>query len=200
MPPKPNPHKIINFIDLGSGPIFERAKKIVTRPHRSKRNVLAIDLEKQAGASPAGMVYLQGDAIQKIREIRETGFRAKVINGDNFFSEHSIGNRNYLQGKPRCNAIIEHPIDPKLLEEIKQILVKNGRLYATTVKWHCLPLAEALKKSGFEVSLRPITEAEAKKSPWTTREYYSMWNRGEFTNFFGREGWTLYRLVAIKRS
>ncbi|VVB99408.1 Uncharacterised protein [uncultured archaeon] len=192
----------INFIDLGAGSRFERAAAIAGRKHLTKGRVIeAIDILAPSMQVPQGMRYSKMDVVERLREFRSEGIEAKVINADNFFTEHMLA-QNYakhLEGKERCDASITKPIQPELLKEIKRTLCRNGRLYSTTVKWHCIPLAEKLKEAGFEVRFTPITEEEAKKGPQTTRGYYKLWKNGEFHRWFGREGWSLQRIVAIKR-
>jgi|GEM_PF-1875652 len=199
---KPKPKKVINFLDLGSGAEFERASNIATRKHLSKRRVVeAVDVVPSAGRIPLGLIYTQKDALKRMKELASEGTTVKVINGDSFFSEQMIyaTNRGHLRGRARCDAAIASPIMPNLLEEIKRVLPKNGRLYSTAVKWHCEALAEKLKQAGFEVRFRPLTHKEGISGPPTTNAYYYMWNNGEFSEWFGKKGWELQRMVAIKR-
>lgn len=198
-----NSKKIINFIDLGSGGGFERIDKMGQKPKKgSPRQLIAIDLERQLKRTSQGTRYLCGDAVAHLKGlILKYGVKANVINADNFFAEQIVGKQkmNHLRGKARCDAAIEQPIDPELLTQIKEILAKNGRLYATTTRWHCIPLAQKLKEAGFEVFFRPITKKEAEEGSSTTKQFYELWSKGEFYDYFGKEGWELQRLVAIKR-
>jgi hypothetical protein len=195
------PKEVIDFMDLGSGAKMERIKKMVERKAARKRRIEAIDLQPPVLILPS-VTYSARDATARINELTKQGVRTKIINADNFFAEQVIGkNRlDYLQGIERCQAVLKNPIDPKLLAGIKNILVPNGRMYITTVNWHAKPLMEKLKAEGFEITSRPLTEKEALEGPFHTKGFYQLWKRGEFYHFFGKQGWELQRILAIKRT
>jgi len=93
--------------------------------------------------------------------------------------------------------LIENPIDEELLEEMKKALVDGGRFYNSTMKWHAEPLAEKLRAEGFDVTMRPMTEEEAKVTPML----HNLYRAGEkHSMYYGPGSWMPYRLVAILRN
>lgn len=194
---KKKPVAPIDFIDLGSGQDFERVRQMAQRKRGgSVRKLIAIDRESPIRTIPSNAKYAEIEAIDYLKNLPEHS--VKVLNADNFFGDpsrfpHSSGSKNM------CNALIESPIDEKLLAEIKRVLVSNGRLFGETTKWHCEALLEKLKKEGFEVRMRPLTEKEARNGTGTSRIFYQHWLNGEYYAFFGKDGWQLYRFSAINR-
>jgi len=201
LPLKKASRKIVTFMDLGSGPRAERVVKMAQRKHLRERTLEAVDLERSLIRPSAGVTFTTKDATQRLEELIKNGHKGKVINGDSFFAEQVLGKKglNHLDGLDRCMAAMSTPIDPHLLDVMKKFLVKNGKLYSTTVKWHADPLIKKFKEAGFEVRTRPITEKEASEGPSTTKAFHQMWKEGEFHHFFGKEGWRLFRIVATKR-
>ncbi len=191
--------EIIDFIDLGAGPGMERALAVAGK-HRRQRKVVAVDV-LPANTREKTVEYIQADAADYLRRFVKDGKKAKVINADHLFAIHAL---NLLPIKPaleeeRINEVTRMPIHPELLQLIKSALAENGRLYVTTTKWHCEPLAEKLKETGFNVRFRPITDVEAAAAPGeTTQQYQKLRKKGQITEF-NQERWQLQRLAATKR-
>lgn len=187
--------KAIKFVDLGAGPKFERIGKMAQRDRKGRaRTLVAVDLAIASKPIPSGVKYTQRDAKKYLRTLYSTGKKVKVFNADNFFMDH-LTQESGQSGR----AALKMPIDPDLMFLIKDRLVKNGRLYTTTVKWHCEALAKKLRGAGFEVSFRPLTEKEASEGPLSTRAFHLDWKENKFEGYFGKDGWRLQRMVAVKR-
>jgi hypothetical protein len=199
------PEKIISFTDLGSGELFERAKKLVKLNRIGKRDVCAVDVVFPSKGVPFGVNYLRGDVLNLINELAGSGFRGKVLNADAFFSTHSssVHGFNGLSAAEWFKAVSEKPIDLNLLSVMRAFLLPNGRIYSTTMQWHAVPLAEAFKKAGFEVRMKKLSEKEILESTQSIRKLYEdvqFTKEKGFPPWLSEEKCSFYRMVAIKRA
>lgn len=193
----------IDILDLGSGGDFERLSKMAQRARVSKdskalkpRRIVALDKDSPK-KKVEGVEYVQQDATEFLKG--RPAASVKVVNSDNFFSIHAANKNPDWAPHAMKRFTLNTPIDPELLDEIVRAVPRRGRVYHTGVKWANDSLTEKLRQRGFTVSSRPLTDTEALEGPRTTRVYHKAWKNGEFFEWFGRAGWRLHRVEAIKK-
>jgi hypothetical protein len=219
--PEP-PKKIIDLVDLGAGDRFERTAGIARRRRISRagtalrpRRVVAVDIRAHRGELPEGMEYKTADATKYLASLPDASVGA--INGEQFFHQQVLykAGRNLPDSRSMYLSLLENPIDPELLGQIKRALMPRGRLFATTTKWHANLLIKKFKEAGFNVgTVRPLTHDEIMSGPETNRSHHEWlrdgrllknisfstgWNGDDMNRIFGPDGWELYRMELIKK-
>jgi len=168
---KKSRNKLISVLDLG----FEDAQRLnaLALRHPEKR-FMGIEVTKAKGVVTRrhNLKLIWGDALRKLKRLRSQS--VKIVTADFLFSEMKVGNISETRKLELLGMLGIRPTEEnmgeyhkkrkQIAEQVKRVLIPNGRFVVVGYRADLKLTEEILRDSGFTYKVFPVPESEMGKT------------------------------------